>query len=144
VDPRNASSTSPASPSPNASAKAISPHFAPRFLRCLAKFLALPEPVALGWGCLAFRSGWLRFLLVPRGIALRIISGLRDHDTIPVTHIRNERHNTTILLGTTTALGAGGELDGQLLRTLASRVLGDMSQYEDKLHDGQCVHYHRW
>jgi hypothetical protein len=79
-----------------------------------------------------------------RGRVLHRGFRLGDYDTIPVTHIRNERHNTTILVGTTSAFDAGGELDGQLLRTLASRILGDMSQYEDKLHDGQCVHFHRW
>jgi hypothetical protein len=57
---------------------------------------------------------------------------LRDYDAISITPIRNDRYKTTILVGTTSAFDAVGELDAQLLRTLAGRILGDMSQYEDK------------
>jgi hypothetical protein len=67
----------------------------------------------------------LCFSRVRRGRALRS-RGFRlgDYDAISVTRSRSERHNTTILVGTTDAFGAGGELECQLLRTLARRILG--------------------
>ena len=63
---------------------------------------------------------------------LRISSRLRDYDAISITRSRSERYETTILVGTTSAFDTVGELDGKLLRTLARRALGYMSQYEDK------------
>jgi hypothetical protein len=83
--------------------------------------------------CLGTILGTCRSLCpVRRGRA--ILSGirLRDYDAISITPIRNDRYKTTILVGTTSAFDAVGELDAQLLRTLAGRILGDMSQYEDK------------
>jgi hypothetical protein len=107
------------------------------------RLLVSPEPVALGCGC---GFGWSRrlwqgghrdrlcFILVRviRGGTLRISFRLRDYDAISITPIRNERYKTTILVGTTSAFDAVGELDRQLLRTFAGRTLGNMSQYEDK------------
>ena len=70
---------------------------------------------------------------VRRGRALS--SGIRvrlgDYDAISITSSRNERYKTTILVGTTSAFDAIGELDAQLLRTLARRTLWDTNQYED-------------
>ena len=63
------------------------------------------------------------FLVFLGPVALRITSSLGDHDTVSVTLSRNERHKTTILVGTTDAFGARGELDCQLLRALARRSL---------------------
>jgi hypothetical protein len=123
VDPCNASSPSPASPSPDTRLRAISTRVTPRFLRSpAADFLAFPEPVALGWsrhGRLSLRRGWLRFSLVRvlKGRTFHGISRLRDYDAISVTAIRNERYKATILVGTTSAFGAIGELDAQGLRT---------------------------
>ena len=134
VDPRNASSPSPASPSPDTRLRAISPRVTPRFLRLVAAlFRVFLDPVDLGWNrrrnlC----RGWLRFFLVIRVRTLRVSSRLRDYDAISITRSRNERCKTTILVGTTTAFDVVGELDGQLLRTFVRRFLGDMSQYEDK------------
>ena len=56
-------------------------------------------------------------------------SGIRlgDYDAISITRSRNERYKTTVLVATTSAFGVVGELEGQLLRTLARRVLGNMS-----------------
>ena len=65
---------------------------------------------------------------VRRGRALRSGFRLGDYDAISETRIRNERCKTTVLGGTTRAFGAGGELDGQLLRSFARRVLGNMIQ----------------
>lgn len=92
-----------------------------------AHLLAFPELVALGWKR-RFRA-WLRFFLVPRGRTLRIISRLADHDAISITRSRNKRCNTAILVLTTKAFYALGELDGQLLRTCICRTLGEKSQY---------------
>ena len=52
-----------------------------------------------------------------RGRALLGAFRLRDYDAISKSSIRNERGKTTILLATTDAFRAVGELDGQLLRT---------------------------
>ena len=49
---------------------------------------------------------------VRRGRALRSGSRLGDYDAISETRIRNERCKTTVLVGTTCAFGASGELDG--------------------------------
>ena len=86
----------------------------------------------------------LCFSAVRRGRALLSGIRLRDYGAISIARSRNERYKTTFLVATTSAIGAVGELDGQLLRTLARRCLGDMSQYEDKQHDGQCLPHHRW
>ena len=56
-------------------------------------------------------------------IVLHSGSRLGDYDAISITCTRNERCKTTILVGTTSAFRALGELDGQLLRTLARRIL---------------------
>jgi hypothetical protein len=68
---------------------------------------------------------------VRRGGDRRVLhsgSRLGDYDAISITRTRNERCKTTILVGTTSAFRASGELDGKLLRTLARRVLvGNMS-----------------
>ena len=82
----------------------------------------------------------LRLFRVRRGRALlsaspsASASGIRlgDYDAISIARSRNERYKTTILVATTSAFGVVGELEGQLLRTLARRALGDTSQYEDK------------
>jgi hypothetical protein len=66
---------------------------------------------------LNLHMGWLRFSHVLRGRTLHVISRLRDYDAISVIVIRNERYKATILVGTTTAFGAVGELDAQGLRT---------------------------
>lgn len=78
---------------------------------------------------LATIQGISLFFLARRGRLLR--SGLRlgDCDAISISCGRYERCNTKILVGTTCAFDAVGELGGQLLRTAALRVLGDMSQY---------------
>jgi hypothetical protein len=65
---------------------------------------------------------------VRRSRVLRSGFRLGDYDAISETRIRNERCKTTVLIGTTSTFDAGGELDGQLLRTLARRVLGNMIQ----------------
>jgi hypothetical protein len=67
-----------------------------------------------------------------RGRALLSGCRLGDYGAISITLIRNERYKATILVGTTNAFDAVGELEAQGLRTLARRCLGDMSQYEDK------------
>jgi hypothetical protein len=54
---------------------------------------------------------------------------LRDYDAISITPIRNERYKTTILVGTTSAFDAVGELDRQLLRTFAGRTLITVGDY---------------
>jgi len=54
---------------------------------------------------------------VRRGRALLCAFRLGDYDAISKTSIRNERGKTTILVATTNAFRAVGELDGQLLRT---------------------------
>jgi hypothetical protein len=49
---------------------------------------------------------------VRRARVLRSGFRLGDYDAISETRIRNERSKTTVLVGTTSAFGAGGELDG--------------------------------
>ena len=77
----------------------------------------------------------LRLSRIRRGRVRRVLhsgSRLGDYDAISITRTRNERCKTTILVGTTRAFRASGELDGQLLRTLARGVLEDMSKYRDE------------
>ena len=62
---------------------------------------------------------------------------MREYDTFSVTRSRNKRRRATIPIAATNAFDAVGELDGQLLHTVALKILGDMSQYEDKKYDGQ-------
>jgi hypothetical protein len=89
--------------------------------------------VGLGWSRrLVLHRGWLRVFLVVGGRTLRSSSRLGDYDAISITRSRNERYKTTILAATTLAFGVVGELEGQLLRTLVRRILGDMSQCKDK------------
>ena len=84
----------------------------------------------------------VRLVLVRLGICLSLcpvrrgrtlLSSIRlgDNDAISITRSRSERYKTTILVGTTSAFNAIGELDTQLLRTLARRTLWDTNQYED-------------
>ena len=87
----------------------------------------LLELGALGWN--RYRA-WLWLSLVLRVRTLHIISRqLLDYDAISGTASRNERCNTKIPTGTTTAFDVVGELDGQRFRTCSCRVLRDMSQY---------------
>jgi hypothetical protein len=67
-----------------------------------------------------------------RGRALLSGCRLGDYGAISITLIRNERYKATILVGTTNAFDAVGELDAQGLFTFVRRILGDMSKYEDK------------
>ena len=109
----------------------ISPRVTPRALAAL--FLAFPEPVDLGW-CrrLNLHRGWLRFSL-DLGRTLRsIFRRLGDYEAISITRSHNDRYKTTILVATTGAFGAVGQLEARLLRTSGVRILGVMSQCENK------------
>lgn len=120
---------------------------------CHASQLSLPDHPFLvlglvGTGLLVrirlfrVRLVLVRLVLVRLGICLSLcpvrrgrtlLSSIRlgDYDAISVTRSRSERYKTTILVGTTSAFNAIGELDAQLLRTLARRTLWDTNQYED-------------
>lgn len=54
-----------------------------------------------------------------------------DHDAISRTIGRGDRYKTKLLVITTSAFGAFGELEGQLLLTRVSGSLEDISQYDD-------------
>jgi hypothetical protein len=55
---------------------------------------------------------------------------LLEYGAISDLIIRNERYDTTVLGGTTSALDISRELDGELLRFSVRRCLGDMGEYE--------------
>jgi hypothetical protein len=113
----------------------------------LASGLAGPSLLVLV--CLATVLAICRWLspVCTRGRVLRSASGFRrlgDHHAISITRSRDERCKTEILGATTNAFDVRGQLDGQFLSTLARRILGDMSQHEDKYHDGLGILDHRW
>jgi hypothetical protein len=83
----------------------------------------------------AIRGTCLCLFLVRSGRALPSgLTGLRlaYHHAISITRSRNERRNAAIIVLATSAFYAAGEHDGQLLRACVRRVLGEISQYEDK------------
>jgi hypothetical protein len=64
-------------------------------------------------------------------------------DAISKTCSRSERCNTKFFVGATSAIGTNRKLDGELLRNIVRRILGDMCKHEGNEYDGEHVQHHR-
>ena len=103
-------------------------------VRILALLLLLVCLVTILGTCLCLVA--LRICLclcrVRSGRGLPSAFRLANHGAVSITRSRDERYNTALVVLTSSALGAAGQLETQLLRTCTRRSLGNMTQYEDK------------